>query len=185
MTHFANKKPALLLMLGMILLLTACGSGDDADEPTTTQDAYDIQFMLPDGWRDDRVSDVGMEVGGGFGFGSPDYEGLTYLRLHQGEGFAVLGSLGSGERRRSDLLETSFARNISEPEAITVLGVEGTYATGLIDQGQAIGAVHVIVEENDEARQYGFVGVIADDWEKFEPTFLSIIDSITFKDSES
>jgi hypothetical protein len=173
MSH-ALKRYTLLVTL--ILMLAAC-TGNGAEALVTEYEAYDITFMLPEGWRDDRVSDVGLEVGGGFGFGSPDYEGLTYLRLHQGEGFAVLGSWDPVSDAAA-VLETAFTRDISEPETITVLGTEGTYATGLIDQGQGIGAVHVMLD----TRQYAFVGVIADDWEKFEATFLKIIESVQLKE---
>jgi len=174
----------LLLFITIALVTSACGGDDGPPDLVTEYEAYDLQFMLPKDWRDDRVSDVGLEVGGGFGFGSPDYEGLTYLRLHQGEGFAVLGGWDQVADAAA-VLETSFARNISQPEAIDVLGTEGTYATGLIDQGQSIGAVHVIIEVNDDLKQYAFVGVIANDWEKFEPTFLNIIESIKLKEDDS
>jgi hypothetical protein len=172
-----------LLFIAIVLVASACGDGGPP-ELVIEYEAYDLEFMLPEDWRDDRVSDVGMQVGGGFGFGSPDFEGLTYLRLHQGEGFAVLGAWDQVSDAAA-VLDTTFARNISSPEAIEVLGTQGTYATGLIDQGQGIGAVHVIVDVDGELTQYAFVGVIADDWEKFEPTFLNIIQSIRPSEDES
>jgi hypothetical protein len=177
MTFLTRQSALLAVFVATTLLLAACG--DDGPEALVTEyEAYGLQFTLPEGWRDDRVSDVGMEVGGGFGFGSPDYEGLTYLRLHQGEGFAVLGSWEPVDDAAA-ILEAAFATDISSPESISVLGVEGTYATGLIDQGQGIGAVHVVIDAAGEARQFGFVGVVADDWSTFEPTFLKIIEGIT------
>lgn len=177
-------KQSIAALLVIILILSACGGDDGPEELVTTYEAYDLQFMLPEGWRDDRVTDVGLEVGGGFGFGSPDYEGLTYLRLHQGEGFAVLGSWDPVDDATA-MLDTAFARDITSPEPIDVLGTEGTYATGVVDQGQGIGAVHVVLDPDGEPRQYGFVGVIADDWEKFEPTFLSIIESVELQEGDS
>jgi len=177
------KQFTALLFIVIILVTSACSSSGPEDL-VTEHEAYDLQFMLPKGWRDDRTGNVGLEVGGGFGFGSPDYAGLTYLRLHQGKGFAVLGSWDA-VNNAVEVLETAYARNISPSQTIEVLGTEGTYATGLIDQGQGIGAVHVIIDENGEPTQYAFVGVIADDWEKFEPTFLKIIESIKLKEGNS
>ena len=42
-----------------------------------------------------------------------------------------------------------------------------------------------IVEVDDDLKQYAFIGVIADEWEKFEPTFLNIIESVELKQDDS
>lgn len=162
------------LFIALILLVPACQNKPKAERLTQTFQAYDLSFKLPKGWQAD-TTDL-MEASGGFGFYSADYAGLTYLRLHKGAGFAVMGAWDLSENAAT-ILKTAFARDISNPQPIRVLGYEGTYAYGKIDQGQGIGAVHVTFQDGEETRQIAFIGVVADHWENFEPTFLAIVKS--------
>jgi len=172
----------LFMMVGLGFGLAACGNNTPKAEDLKEEFyAYDLRFQLPKGWQDDTFGNVGLEVGGGFGFGSPNYAGLTYLRLHQGAGFAVLGDWDPA-KDATEILELAFARELSEQTPFEVLGFEGTYAHGIIDQGQGIGVVHVVFEEDGDTRQFAFAGVIANDWEEFEPTFLEIVKHISFKE---
>jgi len=168
------------LILCLMLLLAACDDSPKAQKLTQTFTFAKLRVSLPEGWREDtRSQDLDTGVMGGKGFAAADFEGFSYLRPVKGATLAILTEW-EPVADASKILEDSFAREISPVKPIQVLGYDGTYAYGKIDQGQAIGAVHVLVEENNETRQYAFVMTAADYWHVFEPTFFAIIDSLQF-----
>src|SRR5690606_523276 len=79
------QKVICLVLCAVSLMLAACEENEPTLEETFT--IYDLAFQLPADWRLER----NMQVMGGFGFAAPDYEGRTYLQLHEGSGFVVLG----------------------------------------------------------------------------------------------
>jgi hypothetical protein len=173
------RRFALHLFFGLLVLslLAACGEA----EPELSQEftAYDeVRFKLPEGWQLDR-GQINTEVSGGYGYASPDYAGLTYLRLHQGAVFAVMGDWDLSENAAT-ILQTAFADNISSPEYIEVLGLGGTYAHGQLEQGQGIGAVHLRYMDEGEERQYAFIVTVANTWAAYEDTFLAILQTLTW-----
>ena len=169
-----------LLLILLITALAACDRDPKPEKLKASFTAYNLRFQLPEGWHEDDANSD-MDIYGGRGFASPEYAGRTYLRFHQGAGFAVLGGWEPAEDATA-ILEASFAFDISEQTSIRVLGYDGTYAHGKIDQGQGIGAVHMTYEdENGDLQQLAFVGVVANYWEEFEPTFLEIIGGLQFE----
>lgn len=166
--------------VGLILLVMLACQPKAAQQ---TFSAYNwVEFQLPADWQADR-GQLTTEVSGGYGFASPDYAGLSYLRLHQGAVFAVMGDWDFTENAAS-ALKTAFVENISEVTPIQVLGVEGTYAHGQLEQGQGIGAVHVMVEIGGEMRQLIFLGTVANYWENYEDSFLEIVKTLKLSNLE-
>lgn len=171
---------AVFFLLLALAFLAACG--DDKPELSQEFTAYDeLSFKLPEGWQLDR-GQINTEVSGGYGYASPDYAGLTYLRLHQGAVFAVMGDWDLSENAAT-ILQTAFADNITPPEPIQVLGMDGTYAHGQLEQGQGIGAVHIRYERDGEERQYAFIVTVANTWEAYEDTFLEIIKTLAWTEA--
>lgn len=162
-------------LLLLLLLLSACKE-KAADLPASFTAYDEVSFKLPSGWRADPNGEI-TEISGGFGFMSSDYAGLTYLRLHQGASFAVMGDW-EPTQDAATALQVAFADNISNAKSIQVLGYKGTYAHGELEQGQGIGAVHVTYEIPGGSRQFVFILTVADEWKNFEPTFLKIIESL-------
>lgn len=166
------------LIILVCLMAVACEEQPQDLEVRT--EIYDLSFSLPEDWQRNRD----LNVAGGFGYASPDWDGQTYLRFHQGTTFTILGDW-EPVTDAANLLEAHFANDISNTSSIDILGFEGTYATARAsDQGQGMGAAHVTFEQDGEIRQLGFVSTIADEWEEFEPTFLEIIRSLRFVEDE-
>lgn len=168
---------AFTSLILLLCLLSACNDGPP--DLTTSFTAYEeVRFRLPEGWQPDLGGDM-TEISGGYGFRSPDYAGLTYLRLHQGATFAVMGDWEPTQDAAS-ALQVAFVDSISPTSPIEVLGQTGTYAHGQLEQGQGVGAVHLIYQQDGQPRQLIFIVTVADEWENYEATFFEIIKSLEF-----
>jgi hypothetical protein len=167
-----------VLVAGLLLIAACMGGPPKLTTSFVVEES--IRVSLPAGWTQDPRG-ARTQVSGGYGFASPDYAGLTYLRMHQGAMFAVMSDWDPAADARA-ILEVAFAKDISAPRPIDVLGTQGTYAYGqAADQGQGIGAVHVIID----GQQYAFISVVADRWKAFEATFLSIIKNLAWVEEAS
>jgi|GEM_PF-4313201 len=180
-----------IITIGLVLIIIVFGGAfiyiqfiDSPDNEPTVPDLtvevepYDLRLNLPEGWAYNRL----VRVDGGFGFGSPDYEGISYLRVNQGATVGVMGDWDSFDDA-GQVMEVLFANNWSEPTSITALGYDATYSFGTTREGQGLGVIHVEFGTEEAPQQYIFVGTVADFWENWEETFLAIISTANFREN--